>query len=73
MSGLRYFMINTLSQFTFSFYHSFLLFLQEVHQYVVHGVTFSLFHLFTGSCDETACFLDYEDPDGEGRVTMVTE
>ena len=37
------------------------------------GVRFSLFNLFTGSNDQTACFLDYEDPDGEGSVTTVTE
>ena len=37
------------------------------------GVRFSLFNLFTGSRDRTACFLDYEDPYGEGSVTMVTE
>ena len=34
---------------------------------------FSLFNLFTGSGDQTACFLDYEDADGEGSVTKVTK
>ena len=66
------FACNIQSQFTFYFFVLFL-FLQNLHQGGVWGVRFSLFNLFTGSDEETACFFDYEDPEGEGSVTTMTE
>ena len=71
-ADLNVFARNNQSQFTFYFFVSFL-FLQNLHQKGVWGVRFSLFNLFTGSADRTACFLDYEDADGEGSVTTVTK
>ena len=71
-ADLSAFACNIQSQFTFYSFVLFL-FLQNLHQNGVWGVRFSLFNLFSGSRDETACFLDYEDPDGKGSVTPVTE
>ena len=66
--------LHTTSKVNLPFTFSFLfLFLQNFHQNAVLGVRFSLFNLFTGSADSTACFLDYEDADGEGSVTTVTK